>query len=109
VIFFNLGTIHLEESKNKIKIGKYELPEVKFAKVNGVAVGRSNIETYATELQTALSEYIEKYNSATQKQNRFAAYGYFLAFGTSVLSFLATLFGQKMVRRNRSIWTIGSN
>ena len=48
------------------------------------------------EAEAALNEYIENYNTTTTKQNRYAAYGYFLAFGTSLASFFTTLFGQRI-------------
>lgn len=85
-----LGTIHLEEANNKIEMSQYELPVVKFGKINGVKIGRTNIEKYAAELQTALDGYIDNYNSTTSKQNKYTA------FGTSVVSFFATIFGQTL-------------
>lgn len=102
-IFFTLGTIHLEESNNKIQIGDYKLPELKVAIVEGIGSGGSTVNKYAADLKRVLNDYVGKYNLSTKKQNLFAAFGYFLAFGTSLASFFATLFERRLGKKPSKI------
>ena len=91
-IFFILGTLHLAASHDKISFPIYEIPQRGIRTIDGMDTGFSGIQKYAASLKTALAEYIKEYNSAAQKQNKYAAYGYFLAFGTSLVSFFVTFF-----------------
>lgn len=81
-VFFILGCIHIEQSKQRIEPIKLEFKKGTIGAWNGLPTGISDIEDFSVRI----SDYIEDYNASTRTQNLTSAVGYFIAFLTALFS-----------------------
>lgn len=82
ILFISLGFFHLNASRKSISL--FQLDE-KYAGVDVTSAGIS-IKDFVCEFNS----YLDYYNESTRRQNRIAAFGYFLASVTVFVSMYLT-------------------
>ena len=87
ILFISLGFFHLNASRKSVSPFQ---PSEEYAGLDIKLVGIS-IKSFVCELNS----YIDHYNESTRRQNRIAAFGYFLASLTAIFSMVLTFYHQR--------------
>ena len=87
VLFFVLGSLHWQASKNFISPFPHVVrPSDELEKIEEIGI---DIDMSFNRFVRSFNLFLDKFNKSTQQQNEYAAYGYWIACGTCFTKNLA--------------------